>query len=456
VIKATGGASGVTAEEMKKLANEIQRTSNFSDDAALEAATLLSAFTEIRGEQFTGAIKALADLATYMGTDLPDAARMLGAAMDDPINNMTMLSRTRVISKEQLNAIESLAKQGDIVGAQIKILAALESRFGGLAQAAQSPLHQIWVRLLDIAETLGDQLLPLFEKWAKQGIGWLEEHRGAVERWGKKVAVVMEAVGDIVGEFWGAFSNNWRETLLGLGEFVADFFLGMGIIAGKMFARGWDVAKNYLVDKTSVIIARIIEEMRYRLEEGGQKVGSPEWQASKARHEYALRELDKERQGLGDLSVGSILKELKSGAGQDMAELNRVLALDLPKDLSEGLKESIAKARERLASGTGPEAPLSIAGTTGSPPPRRGTTYEQFREAYDAIEKAAGKGGGAALQPRFTGLTDFWKDMATRTMGGPETKSEGFLREIRDSSKQTSDLLRRQADKESTGMAVLM
>lgn len=165
VIRSTGGAAGLTADQVADLATALSLESRFSDDAIQSAENLLLTFTNIGEETFPGATQALVDMATAMGTDVSSSAIQLGKALNDPVAGISALTRVGVtFSDEQKKVIEQLVATGDVAGAQAVILAELNKEFGGSAAEAASTfagkMDVLKNRLLNVAEAVGLQLLP--------------------------------------------------------------------------------------------------------------------------------------------------------------------------------------------------------------------------------------------------------------------------------------------------------
>ena len=160
VIRATGNASGISSDEMVSFASDLQKVTKFEDDATVNAMALLSAFKSIKGDIFKGAVTAAQDLATVMGTDLNSAIMQVGKALELPEVGLTMLRRSGVtFSEEQTAAIKKLLDEGKKYEAQLKILTALNEKFGGAARDAANTAQGSWVKagnaLGDLMETLG-------------------------------------------------------------------------------------------------------------------------------------------------------------------------------------------------------------------------------------------------------------------------------------------------------------
>lgn len=160
VIKSTGGAAGLTADEVSDLAESFSEVTRFEDDAIAAGQTVLLQFTKIGEDTFPRASQAMLDLSTRMGMDLPAAARIVGKAMEGEFSG---LARFGVVIDEQTQkTINGLLKIGDTAGAQEIILGELEKRFGGSAEAAGSTLGGSVERLNNawgnLKETIGTTL----------------------------------------------------------------------------------------------------------------------------------------------------------------------------------------------------------------------------------------------------------------------------------------------------------
>lgn len=140
-VKSTGGAAGFSATELANIAGELQAVSTFGDDAIQSMQAVLLTFTQVRGDQFTGATEAVLDMATALGMDLQSAALQVGKALNDPAKGVAALARAGVqLTESQKAAVEQMVAVGDIAGAQTVILKELETQFGGSAQAARNTL----------------------------------------------------------------------------------------------------------------------------------------------------------------------------------------------------------------------------------------------------------------------------------------------------------------------------
>lgn len=137
-IEATGGAAGLSLQQLKNEATALQRETLFGDEEILKNATAqLLTFTNITGENFKRTQAAALDLATRLDGDLKSASIQLGKALNDPVANLSALSRSGIqFSKEQKEVIKDLTETGRLAEAQTIILDELNKQYGGSAVAA--------------------------------------------------------------------------------------------------------------------------------------------------------------------------------------------------------------------------------------------------------------------------------------------------------------------------------
>lgn len=141
VLKATGSAAGLTATELNDLAEKMAKTTLFDDEAVRNASADLLTFKSIAGDTFRDTLAVAADLASFMGTDLPQAAGLLGRALEDPTTAVESLRRARIrLTDEESRAIQVAAAFGRETEARSLTLDALRSRIGDVATEMNSGL----------------------------------------------------------------------------------------------------------------------------------------------------------------------------------------------------------------------------------------------------------------------------------------------------------------------------
>lgn len=137
-LKTTGGAVGLTLQQLTAHAAHLQSVTAFGDEQFISAQSKLATFTKITGDEFLRTNELAADLATRMEVDLTSATVQLAKALNDPVANLGALSRAGVqFSDDQKEVIRALFESGRVAEAQRVILQELEVQFGGSARAAR-------------------------------------------------------------------------------------------------------------------------------------------------------------------------------------------------------------------------------------------------------------------------------------------------------------------------------
>lgn len=171
VIESTGGAAGVTADELAKMADELQGVTMFGDEAIMKGQAMLLTFTKIGEDVFPEATTAMLNMAQKFGS-IEEASIQLGKALNDPIQGVSALRRVGVmISEQQEQQIKDFMAVGDIASAQRVILQELETVFGGLAEAmgttAAGQMAIFNNELDSLKEALGQAIIPTLVDFIK-------------------------------------------------------------------------------------------------------------------------------------------------------------------------------------------------------------------------------------------------------------------------------------------------
>lgn len=218
VLKATGGAAGLSASQLTDLATSLQKVTTYGDEAILGAETLLLTFRNIGGDIIPRATEAVLDLASTLGGDLNGAAIQLGKALNDPIAGVSALGRAGVtFSASQKEMIKNLVEGGEGAKAQALILKELENQLGGTARAARGTLGGA---LSALEEAFGD----LFESTGPEA----DKLRRAVEQLIDKISEpqFLSAVQNFGAALLGALSDA-LPILIEIIKRATEFFQGL-------------------------------------------------------------------------------------------------------------------------------------------------------------------------------------------------------------------------------------
>lgn len=164
-ILSTGQAAQLTLKDLTEEATNLQKKTIFGDEDILNNATAqLLTFTNITEDNFLRTQKVALDLATVLDGDLKSASIQLGKALNDPVANLSALSRSGIqFSTEQKAVIKELATTNRLAEAQGVILKELERQYGGQAEAAAQAgaggLQQLSNSFGDLQESIGGLLM---------------------------------------------------------------------------------------------------------------------------------------------------------------------------------------------------------------------------------------------------------------------------------------------------------
>lgn len=147
VIKSTGGAAGVTAKQVDRLATSMMKKTGVDDETIKSGENVLLTFTRIQNKAgkgndiFNQATKATLDLSVALGQDMQSSAVQVGKALNDPVKGITALQRVGVtFTAAQKKQVKAMVESGHTMEAQKLILAELNKEFGGSAEAAGKTL----------------------------------------------------------------------------------------------------------------------------------------------------------------------------------------------------------------------------------------------------------------------------------------------------------------------------
>ena len=167
IIKATGSAANVTAEQVADLSQSLSEQIAVDDELIQSSANLILTFKNVANQGtglaaiFDRTVLAAQDLSAAGFGDAESAAKMLGKALNDPERGLTALSRAGVtFTQQQKDQIKTLTEGGEVLKAQQLILAEVESQVGGVAGATATGIDQFNVYFDNLKEELGLAILP--------------------------------------------------------------------------------------------------------------------------------------------------------------------------------------------------------------------------------------------------------------------------------------------------------
>ena len=308
----TGQAAGFTSKELQKMASDLQAKTLFGDEVILKDATAqLLTFTNIAGEQFARTQKAALNLATRLDGDLKSASIQLGKALNDPIANLSALSRSGIqFSKDQKEVIKSLAETGRLAEAQTIILDELEKQYGGAAEAARlaglGPFQALQMVLSDLSEEFGALIMENLEPFrlkveqiTKFIQNLTQEQRRTLVSFAGYAAVIGPAL-FIIGKLSIAVAGLLKNLRI-LTAFMATnpFALFAVAVAGLVSIMGFAILDTEKFIKTALKMGRVGKFIA-KVVLGALSAISPKYAAYFAVLDDVSEELDEQEKNLKD------------------------------------------------------------------------------------------------------------------------------------------------------------
>jgi hypothetical protein len=308
----TGNAAGFTSKELQKMASDLQAKTLFGDEVILKDATAqLLTFTNIAGDQFARTQKAALNLATRLDGDLKSASIQLGKALNDPVANLSALSRSGIqFSKDQKEVIKSLAESGRLAEAQTIILDELEKQYGGAAEAARlaglGPFQALQMVLSDLSEEFGALIMENLEPFrakVEQITNFLQnltdEQRRTLVSFAGYAAVIGPAlfiIGKLSIAVAGLLKNLRLFTLFMVNNPFALFAVA---VAGLVSIMGFAILDTEKFIKTALKMGRVGKFIA-KVVLGALAAISPKYAAYFAVLDDVSEELDEQEKNLKD------------------------------------------------------------------------------------------------------------------------------------------------------------
>lgn len=271
-LRSTGNAVGYTTEQLQKQASALQNNTLFGDEDILKNVTAqLLTFTNIAGQEFSRTQQAALDLATRLDGDLKSASIQLGKALNDPVANLSALSRSGIqFSKSQKETINALVATNQLAEAQTIILDELEKQYGGSAAAAAKagtgPLTQLKNILGDITEELGaiiaEGINPFVEKLKAIALRF-SELSPTTKKWIVILGGIAAAIGPLLalaGTILPAIGTGLALLTGPIGLIVAGL-TAIGVVIYKK----WAPIKKTLIDIANYFIDLYNESTVFRI-----------------------------------------------------------------------------------------------------------------------------------------------------------------------------------------------
>lgn len=240
-----------SSKSMEELAESLERVSQFSSLATIEAANYLATM-DISNEKMEGAVKISQDLAARFGMDLSRASQLVGKALQDPVRGLDLLARSGVtFSKSQREVIKTLVDGGEAAHAQAIVMGRLSQVVGGSAadnaDSYAAKVMRVKEEFRDASVIVGESFLTVLDDLS----GTLNENGDSLQTVAKiAAAFITESLKPMVSAFElvsGAvkkFNDDLTElspvleafqiNAGSIGKFFADMGFDMGVMSGLL------------------------------------------------------------------------------------------------------------------------------------------------------------------------------------------------------------------------------
>ena len=220
-IESTGGAAGITLQEMTKQATDFAETLPFAKSEIMNVQAQLLTFPAVTKATFTQATQAILDISTRTHHSTQEVSIMIGKALQNPVLGINALRRVGAnFTAEQTDLIKHLIATGQSAKAQQFILHELATEYGGSAAAAADtvtgPVSVMSSKFEEQREKVGELIADGFMA-LRPVLNWL------IEAFGK----VVDAIRDSIE--WFKVHKNATMTLAAILATVAVGFIALRV-----------------------------------------------------------------------------------------------------------------------------------------------------------------------------------------------------------------------------------
>ena len=173
VIESTGGAAGLTADDVAALGVQFQNLAGGTDDTVIAIEEMALRMGNISKDEMPAFIQTTLDLAAATGQDAVSAARLLAQAQEDPISALSRFRRMGILFTEDQQAqIKAMVESGDAAGAFALVMGRVTEATGGAAAAQAGTLAGQWEifknTISEAGEAVATALLPALHEFTDQ------------------------------------------------------------------------------------------------------------------------------------------------------------------------------------------------------------------------------------------------------------------------------------------------
>ena len=225
------------------------------------------AILPITKDNFEQVVEALLNVSVRMKQDLKGAVVQLGKALNDPIANMSALSRTGIqFTVQQKDMIKVMVESGNLMGAQRIILKELANQFGGSAvekaKTFTGQIIQMTNAFSDFLRIIGERIAPKILEITKSLKLFFESRQGAI--FAEDLAIALKGI--------IALAKGGLEAIASVAMFARDAVIGLEDVFGESEAA---LSKKLGVENRINEVTQQIKTLKKELETGIRKIKFP-------------------------------------------------------------------------------------------------------------------------------------------------------------------------------------
>jgi hypothetical protein len=198
-IHATGGAAGLSADQIRNFSEQLAFNTLASVESVEKAANSLLTFKSISGDTFKETLTLSQDLAQAGFGSLESNAILLGEALQNPVQGLSLLSSAGVsFTGNQQALIQSLMQTGQEAQAQALMLKSVADEVGGVGEAAAQglagSLDKLGHQFETVQKATGDVINPALKTGIdalSESIVYLQEHFGTIAKIAEDAGIVL-------------------------------------------------------------------------------------------------------------------------------------------------------------------------------------------------------------------------------------------------------------------------
>jgi hypothetical protein len=232
----TGKYSAHASEDIQAFAEQMRKTTRYSDEQVLSNAALLQSLTYLDTSGLKKATKASADLAATLGMDLDTATRLVAKSIE---GNSVALTRYGIQVKKGATESENFANTMRALSQFSGRAEADANTFGGAMDKTGNALHEVYTEIgnliiknpvfIEIIKELGKAFNKLSEYIKDNQDAIIDYINGGIKEFGKALIQLSPPFDFFIQVVFGAVEvlNIFTQALITVGDIINKFIAGV-------------------------------------------------------------------------------------------------------------------------------------------------------------------------------------------------------------------------------------